>query len=44
MNPDIQAYNNSQTQPDKEICNLLAQEISKLLPNDQSKVWHKHPV
>lgn len=44
MNKDIQAYNNKQTITDKEICNILAQEISKYLPEAENKIWHAHPV
>ncbi len=44
MNKDIQAYNNAQTIEDKEICNLLAKEISNSLPKAENKIWHGHPV
>ena len=44
MNKDIQAYNNAQSPEDKEICDLLAEQISKRLPNAENKVWHAHPV
>jgi hypothetical protein len=44
MNKDILAYNNSQSSPEKEICNLLAQEISTHLPEAENKIWHAHPV
>jgi hypothetical protein len=44
MNKDIQTYNNSQAKEDKEICNLLAKEISDSLPNAENKIWHAHPV
>lgn len=44
MNKDIQAYNNKQTVEDKEICTVLAQEISTSLPEAESKIWHAHPV
>src|SRR5574338_1268825 len=44
MNQDILDYNNSQTTSEKEICNLLAQEISKNLPEAENKIWHGHPV
>jgi len=44
MNKDIQTYNNKQTAADKEICNILAQEISKHLPEAENKIWHAHPV
>ena len=44
MNKDIKAYNNKQLKADKEICNLLEQEISKNLPEAENKIWHAHPV
>lgn len=44
MNPDIQSYNNSQSPSDKQICDLLAQEISRHLPEAENKIWHAHPV
>lgn len=44
MNVDIQTYNNSQSDTDKEICNLLAKEISRALPEAENKIWHRHPV
>lgn len=44
MNKDIQAYNDAQSAEDREICNLLAEEINKNLPNAENKIWHAHPV
>ncbi|NWF88523.1 MAG: DUF1801 domain-containing protein [Ignavibacteriaceae bacterium] len=44
MNKDIKAYNNLQSTADKEICNVLAQEISRGLPEAENKIWHAHPV
>jgi uncharacterized protein YdhG (YjbR/CyaY superfamily) len=44
MNQDIFDYNNSQTTSEKEICDLLAKEISKGLPEAENKIWHGHPV
>ena len=44
MNKDIVAYNNRQSDPDKEICNLLSEEISRHLPEAENKIWHAHPV
>lgn len=44
MNPDIQQYNDSQSPSDKEICDVLAQEINKALPDAENKIWHRHPV
>ncbi len=44
MNKDIQTYNEKQHTEDKAICDLLAQEICKHLPEAESKIWHAHPV
>jgi uncharacterized protein YdhG (YjbR/CyaY superfamily) len=44
MNQDIFDYNNSQTTSEKEICDLLAKEISKGLPEAENKIWHGHAV
>ena len=44
MHKDIQAYNSSESDNDKAICNLLANEIESNLPEADNKVWHAHPV
>jgi hypothetical protein len=44
MNKDIQAYNDSQLSEDRQICNLLAQEIYRAYPKAENKIWHAHPV
>jgi uncharacterized protein YdhG (YjbR/CyaY superfamily) len=44
MNKDIQTYNDSQTNSDKEICNLLAKIICDCLLQAENKIWHAHPV
>lgn len=44
MNKEIKAYNKSQSKEDKKICDLLAQEISRSLPEAENKIWHAHPV
>jgi hypothetical protein len=44
INTDIQSYNDAQAPEDKAICDLLAQEINKNLPEAENKIWHAHPV
>lgn len=44
MNPLIQSYNDSQSPEDAVICNILAEEINKYLPETENKIWHAHPV
>lgn len=42
--PDIKTYNEGQSAEDRKICEMLAQEISRGLPEAESKIWHAHPV
>jgi hypothetical protein len=44
MVKEVKSYNNSQSAEDKEICDLLAEEIDSHLPEAESKIWHAHPV
>lgn len=44
MHPEIQTYNDTQTETDAQICYLLAQEICLALPEAENKIWHAHPV
>lgn len=44
MHKEIELYNNAQTVADAAICNELAQQIDKALPEAESKIWHAHPV
>jgi len=44
MHTDTQAYNDAQAAADKEICDILAAEIDKGLPEAENKIWHAHPV
>lgn len=44
MNEEIKTYNNSQSDEDREICNILSAEIDKHLSFAESKIWHSHPV
>lgn len=44
MNPEIQSYNNKQSPGDKAICDILAKEITRYLPEAENKIWHAHPV
>lgn len=44
MNKDIKDYNDKLLSPDKEICELLANEISSELKEAESKIWHGAPV
>lgn len=42
--PEISAYNAAQTPTDARICDLLAHEICRVLPDAENKIWHAHPV
>lgn len=44
IHKDVEAYNNSQADSDKEICDLLAKEIRENLSGAENKIWHAHPV
>lgn len=44
MHPDTNKYNESLNPDDKLICELLAREIDKGLPEAENKIWHAHPV
>jgi hypothetical protein len=44
MNEDVRAYHESLSPLDQEICSVLYREISRSLPDAESKVWHRHPV
>lgn len=44
MHPDTKKYNGSQSALDRKICDLLAKEIDKHLPEAENKIWHRHPV
>lgn len=44
MNAEIQAFNDSQAEEDKKICDTLSQEICNHLPEAENKIWHAHPV
>lgn len=44
IHPDIQAYNDQQSEEDRLLCNLLAATISKELFEAENKIWHAHPV
>jgi hypothetical protein len=44
MHPDILTYNQRQEPAHKDVCDLLAREIDKLLREAESKIWHAHPV
>lgn len=45
MNEDIIAYNKAQSETNRDICDLLADEIQKALDGKTtSKIWHGAPV
>jgi hypothetical protein len=41
---EIKDYNQAQAAGDKDICELLAKEITRHLPESEHKIWHAHPV
>jgi len=44
MNKDIAKYNKALSPEDAAICNLLAEQIDKNMPDAENKIWHAHPV
>lgn len=44
MHLDTLAYNDALDASDKTICDLLASEIDRALPEAENKIWHRHPV
>jgi hypothetical protein len=44
MHPDTRKYNDAQAPADREICELLAVEIDRHLPEAENRIWHAHPV
>lgn len=44
MHPDTVKYNQALAAEDQKICDLLATEIERGLPEAVNKIWHAHPV
>ena len=44
MHTDIKKYNNAQVPGDRAICQRLSEQIDRMLPDAENKVWHSHPV
>jgi len=44
MHSDTVSYTRSLAPEDRKICDLLAGEIDRNLPEAESKIWHAHPV
>ncbi len=44
MKKEILHYSATFTAEEKKICNFLAEELSRGLPNAEYKIWHRHPV
>ena len=44
MNSDIRAYHKALAKKDKAICDALHAQITEVLTDAESKVWHRHPV
>lgn len=44
ISKDILAYNKKQSRVSKEICEVLAEGLSRNLPKAENKIWHAHPV
>jgi hypothetical protein len=44
MQPETRKYNERQEPGDKEICDVLAEEIDRRLSGAENRIWHDHPV
>jgi hypothetical protein len=44
MHPETIEYNEQQEPHHRKVCDVLAQEIDKALPESENKIWHRHPV
>jgi len=44
MSKDIEAYNDSLPEKDRDICHILSQEIDNILAKAEKKIWHGNPV
>lgn len=44
MHPDTMTYNLALAPEAQRVCNLLAREIARGLPEAENKIWHAHPV
>lgn len=44
MHPDTANYHAQQSADDRRICDVLASEIERVLPEAENKFWHAHPV
>ena len=44
MQADTADYNQQQSSEDRRICDLLAREIDRQLPEADNRIWHGHPV
>jgi hypothetical protein len=44
MHPDTRKYNETQAPADRAICQLLAEQIDRNLPEAENRIWHAHPV
>jgi len=44
MHTETSRYNKALATEDRKICELLAAEIDRGLPQAENKIWHGHPV
>ena len=44
IDTDTRNYNKAQAPADRAICQLLAEQIDRGLPQAENRIWHAHPV
>lgn len=44
IDTDTKKYNKARAPTDRAICQLLAEQIDRGLPQAENRIWHAHPV
>jgi hypothetical protein len=44
MHTETKKFNEAQAASERAICRLLAEQIDRMLPEAENKIWHAHPV
>lgn len=44
MKAEVKAFHEAQSAEEREICDLLYEEIRRAMPDAEYKIWHRHPV
>jgi uncharacterized protein YdhG (YjbR/CyaY superfamily) len=44
MHSEVREYNKEQEADHRKVCDLLAAEIDRAMPDAENRIWHRHPV